>query len=110
MSIVWKTGEKRKQWLRKNPKKKKDHWVEYHATRLNLIESIDSHFKSISKVNVYNSGSRTDIRLNTSGDYSLMNESMGTIEMKKLRDKLGLEGETMEKTVKDKRLYNNDKL
>jgi hypothetical protein len=110
MSIVWKTGENRKQWLRKNPKKKKDHWVEYHATRLNLIESIDSHFKSISKVNVYNSGSRTDIRLNTSGDYSLMNESMGTIEMKKLRDKLGLEGETMEKTVKDKRLYNNDKL
>ena len=68
MSIVWKTGENRKQWLRKNPKKKKDHWVEYHATRLNLIESIDSHFKSISKVNVYNSGSRTDIRLNTSGD------------------------------------------
>ena len=110
MSIVWKTGENRKQWLRKNPKKKKDHWVEYHATRLNLIESIDSHFKSISKVNVYNSGSRTDIRLNTSGDYSLMNESMGTIEMKKLRDKLGLEGETMEKTVKDKRLYNNDKM
>ena len=30
--------------------------------------------------------------------------------MKKLRDKLGREGDTMEKTVKDKRLYNNDKL
>ena len=110
MSIVWKTGENRKQWLHKNPKKKKDHWVEYHATRLNLIQSIDSHFESIKKVNVYNSGSRTDIPLNTSGDHSLMNEHMGSIEMKKLRDKLGREGDTMEKTVKDKRLYNNDKL
>ena len=110
MSIVWKTGENRKQWLRKNPKKKKDHWVEYHATRLNLIQSIDSHFKSIAEVNIYNSGSRTDIPLNTSGDHSLMNEHMGSIEMKKLRDKLGREGDTMEKTVKDKRLYNNDKL
>ena len=85
-------------------------WVEYHATRLNLIQSIDSHFKSMSRVNVYNSGSRTDIPLNTSGDHSLMNESMGSIEMKKLRDKLGREGDTTAKTVSDKRLYNNDKL
>ena len=67
---------------------KKDHWIDYHATRLNLIQSIDSHFASISKVNVYNSGSRTDIPLNTSGDYSLMNEHMGTIEMGKLSKKL----------------------
>ena len=89
---------------------KKDHWVEYHATRLNLIQSIDSHFESISKINVYNSGSRTDIPLNTSGDHSLMNESMGTIEMKKLKDKLSREGDTMEKTLSDKRLYNHDKL
>ena len=110
MNIVWKTGEKRKQWLRKNPKKKKDHWVEYHATRLNLIQSIDSHFKSIGKVNVYNNGSRTDIPLNTSGDHSLMNESMGSIEMSKLRDKLSREGETNEEAVRDKRLYNNDKI
>ena len=72
---------------------KKDHWVEYHATRLNLIQSIDSHFESISKVNVYNSGSRTDIPLNTSGDHSLMNEHMGSIEMKKLRDKLDREND-----------------
>ena len=90
--------------------KKEDHWLEYHATRLNLIQSIDSHFESLSKVNVYNSGSRTDIPLNTSGDHSLMNESMGSIEMKKLRDKLGREGDTTAKTVSDKRLYNNDKL
>jgi|TARA_Y100000034_G_scaffold36443_1_gene44879 hypothetical protein len=74
-------------------KKTQDHWIDYHATRLNLIQSIDSHFESISKVNVYNSGSRTDIRLNTSGDHSLMNESMGTIEMKKLKDKLFREGD-----------------
>ena len=108
MSVVWKTGESRKRWLRKN--RKEVNWVEYHATRLNLIQSIDSHFESIKKVNVYNSGSRTDIPLNTSGDHSLMNEHMGTIEMQKLRDKLGREGDTPEKTVKDKRLYNDDKL
>ena len=72
---------------------KKDHWVEYHATRLNLIQSIESHFESISKVNVYNSGSRIDIPLNTSGDHSLMNEHMGTIEMMKLKDKLFREGD-----------------
>jgi len=96
---------------RGNMKDKKDkQWTEYHATRLNLIQSIESHMESIGKVNVYNGGSRTDIPLNTSGDHSLMNEHMGSIEMKKLRDKLGREGETMEKTVKDKRLYNNDKL
>ena len=82
---------------------KKDHWIDYHATRLNLIQSIDSHFASISKVNVYNSGSRTDIPLNTSGDYSLMNESMGSIEMSKLRAKLSREGDDKEKyTTTDK--------
>jgi len=85
-------------------------WEEYHATRLNLIQSIDSHFESLRKVNVYNSGSRTDIPLNTSGDHSLMNEHMGSIEMSKLRAKLSHEGKTEEETVKDKRLYNNDKL
>ena len=76
---------------------KKDHWIEYHATRLNLIQSIDSHFAAISKVNVYNCGSRTDIPLNTSGDYSLMNEQMGSIEMSKLRAKLSREGDDKEK-------------
>ena len=63
-------------------------WTEYHATRLNLIQSIESHMESIGKVNVYNSGSRTDIPLNTSGDHSLMNEHMGTIEMDKLKKKI----------------------
>ena len=75
-----------------------------------MLKAIENHLTSIGLVNVYNSGSRTDIPLNTSGDHSLMNEHMGSIEMKKLRDKLGREGETTEKTVEDKRLYNNDKI
>ena len=57
-------------------------WIEYHATRLNLIQSIESHMESIGKVNVYNNVT------NTSGDHSLMNESMGTVEMKKLTERL----------------------
>jgi hypothetical protein len=72
-------------------KNKKDkQWNEYHASRLNLIQSIETHMESINKVNVYNSGSRTDIPLNTSGDHSLMNEHMGTIEMNKLKEKLSI--------------------
>ena len=63
-------------------------WKHYHKTREVLVQAIDNHYKSIGLVNVYNSGSRTDIPLNTSGDHSLMNEHMGTIEMKKLKDKL----------------------
>ena len=57
-------------------------WTEYHVTRLNLIQSIESHMESIGKVNVYNNVT------NTSGDHSLMNESMGTVEMKKLTERL----------------------
>ena len=57
-------------------------WTKYHATRLNLIQSIESHMESIGKVNVYNNVT------NTSGDYSLMNESMGTVEMNKLKERL----------------------
>jgi hypothetical protein len=72
-----------------NMKDKKDkQWIEYHASRLNLIQSIETHMKSIKLVNVYNNGSNKDIPLNTSGDHSLMNEHMGTIEMNKLREKL----------------------
>ena len=68
--------------------KKDKQWNEYHASRLNLIQSIETHMKSIELVNVYNNGYRTDIPLNTSGDHSLMNESMGTIEMDKLKEKI----------------------
>ena len=57
----------------------------YHATRLNLIDSINSHLESCSKINVYNNGSRTDIPLNTSGDYTLFNESMSVYKMQELK-------------------------
>ena len=69
---------------------KDKNWKQYHNTRELLLKAIEEHFKSIGLVNVYNNGSRTDIPLNTSGDYSLMNESMGTIEMDKLRKKLSI--------------------
>jgi hypothetical protein len=71
----------------------KDEWISYHATRLNLIQSIESHLQSISQVNVYNSGSRKDIPLNMSGDYELTNESMGYDLMHELIKKLTIEGE-----------------
>ena len=71
----------------------KDEWISYHATRLNLIQSIESHLQSISQVNVYNSGSRKNIPLNTSGDYELTNESMGYDLMHELIKKLTIEGE-----------------
>jgi len=67
---------------------KKLNWEQYHITRDMLLTAIEVHFKSIGLVNVYNGGERTDIPLNTSGDHSLMNESMGTIEMKKLQERL----------------------
>tara|TARA_R110002033_G_scaffold46898_1_gene91797 strand:- start:308 stop:565 length:258 start_codon:yes stop_codon:yes gene_type:complete len=63
-------------------------WIHYHATRLNLIDSLNSHLASMDKVNVYNSGSRTDVPLNTSGDYTLMNERMGLDIIVKLIKKI----------------------
>ena len=66
----------------------KKNWHDYHITKSLLLHAIEDHLESIKKVNVYNSGSRKDIPLNTSGDHSLMNESMGTIEMKKLQERL----------------------
>ena len=62
--------------------KKDQQWNQYHATRLNLIQSIESHMESIGKVNVYNNVT------NTSGDHSLMDEHMGTVEMNKLKERL----------------------
>ena len=68
---------------RGNMNNKKDkQWTDYHATRLNLIQSIESHMESIGKVNVYNNVT------NTSGDHSLMDEHMGTVEMNKLKERL----------------------
>ena len=62
--------------------KKDKQWTEYHATRLNLIQSIESHMESIGKVNVYDNVS------NQCDSHSLRNESMGTIEMDKLKRKI----------------------
>ena len=62
--------------------KKDKQWNEYHASRLNLIQSIESHMESIGKVNVYNNVT------NTSGDHSLMDEHMGTVEMNQLKERL----------------------
>ena len=67
---------------------KDKNWKQYHNTRELLLKAIEEHFKSIGLVNVYNGGEKTDIPLNTSGDYTLMNEHMGTIEMDKLKEKL----------------------
>ena len=67
---------------------KADKWEQYHETRELVLKAIENHLMSIGLVNVYNSGSRTDIPLNTSGDHSLMNEHLGTIEMDKLKEKL----------------------
>jgi hypothetical protein len=68
-----------------------DKWIQYHATRLNLIQYIDAHLKSIAEVNVYNNGSLKDVPLNTSGDHSLTNEFMGHDLMIQLKNKLTLE-------------------
>ena len=74
----------------RNMKDKLKQWTQYHNTRELLLKAIEEHFKSIGLVNVYNSGSNKDIPLNTSGDHSLMNEHMGTIEMNKLKEKLSV--------------------
>jgi len=57
-------------------------WKRYHITRETLLMAIQNHLQSIGKVNVYNN------ETNTSGDHSLMNESMGTVEMNKLTERL----------------------
>ena len=64
-----------------NDKKDLD-WKRYHITKETLLMAIQNHLQSIGKVNVYNNVT------NTSGDHSLMNEHMGTVEMKKLKERL----------------------
>jgi hypothetical protein len=60
----------------------KNKWVEYHATRLNLIDSLKSHLESCRKTNVY------DSETNQSDSHSLMNEAMGVSQIIKLIEKL----------------------
>ena len=61
---------------------KDKNWERYHSTKNFLLMAIEDHLESIGKVNVYNNVT------NTSGDHSLMNEHMGTVEMKKLTERL----------------------
>ena len=65
-----------------------DKWTKYHETKQVLLNALNQHMESIKKVNVYNSGSKTDVPLNTSGDFILMNESMGFNLMSQLESKL----------------------
>ena len=67
---------------RKEQKMKDKNWERYHSTKDILLIAIEDHLESISRVNVY------DNVTNTSGDHSLMNEHMGTVEMKKLTERL----------------------
>ena len=57
-------------------------WKQYHTTRELLLSAIEIHLKSIGLVNVY------DSETNQSDSYSLTNESMGTTELNKLKERL----------------------
>ena len=61
---------------------KDKNWERYHSTKDILLMAIEDHLESISRVNVY------DNVTNTSGDHSLMNEHMGTVEMNRLKERL----------------------
>jgi hypothetical protein len=61
---------------------KDKNWERYHSTKNILLMAIEDHLDSIGNVNVYDNVS------NQSDSYSLTNESMGTIEMKKLQERL----------------------
>ena len=67
---------------RKRGNMKDLNWKRYHITRDTLLMAIQNHLQSIGKVNVYNNVT------NTSGDHSLMDEHMGTVEMNKLKERL----------------------
>jgi len=67
---------------RKEQKMKDKNWERYHSTKDILLMAIEDHLESISRVNVY------DNVTNTSGDHSLMNEHMGTVEMNRLKERL----------------------
>ena len=57
-------------------------WEQYHTTRELLLSAIEVHLKYIGLVNVY------DSKTNQSDSYSLTNESMGTTELNKLKERL----------------------
>tara|TARA_R110002012_G_scaffold43550_3_gene118009 strand:- start:144 stop:383 length:240 start_codon:yes stop_codon:yes gene_type:complete len=62
-------------------------WIHYHATRLNLIDSLNSHIKSIEAVNVYHN------ETNQCDSHSMMNEDMGLDIIQKLIKKITRDGD-----------------
>ena len=62
---------------------KKLNWEQYHITRDMLLTAIEVHFKSIGLVNVYDPHSNFN-----DGSYEMTNESMGTGELNKLKERL----------------------
>jgi hypothetical protein len=62
-------------------------WIHYHATRLNLIDSLNSHIKSIEGANVYHN------ETNQSDSHSMMNENMGLDIIQKLIKKITRAGD-----------------
>ena len=61
--------------------------IHYHATRLNLIDSLNSHIKSIEAVNVYHN------ETNQCDSHSMMNEDMGLDIIQKLIKKITRDGD-----------------
>jgi hypothetical protein len=62
---------------------RKLNWEQYHTTRELLLSAIEVHLKSIGLVNVYDPYSDFN-----DGSYEMMNESMGTTELNKLKERL----------------------
>ena len=58
-------------------------WKQYHTTRELLLSAIEVHLKSIGLVNVYDPYSNFN-----DGSYEMTNESMGTTELNKLKERL----------------------
>ena len=75
-------------------KDKAKKWIHYHATRLNLIESLNSHIKSMEAVNVYHN------ETNQCDSHSMMNEDMGLDIIQKLIKKITRDGD-QKKEYKD---------
>jgi len=62
---------------------KEKNWKQYHTTRKLLLNAIEVHLKSIGLVNVYDPNSDFN-----DGSWEMMNESMGTTELNKLKERL----------------------
>ena len=62
-------------------------WIHYHATRLNLIDSLNSHIKSMEAVNVYHN------ETNQCDSHSMRNDDMGYGLCRKLIKKITKDGD-----------------